>query len=149
MEDRESLPRDLLGELLGKRAPATSRETGLEVIQEIRRGLPFARVERVLERLGFSIDEASESLGMPRRTLYRRRAERQRLDASESEKVLRLTRVAATAADVLGDEERARLWLRTANRALGGVTPASLLDTDVGAEAVLDVLGRIEHGVYS
>jgi len=35
------------------------------------------------------------------------------------------------------------------NRSLGNVTPLSLLDTDLGAEAVTDTLGRIEHGVYT
>jgi uncharacterized protein (DUF2384 family) len=29
------------------------------------------------------------------------------------------------------------------------VTPLSLLDTDIGADSVLDTLGRIEHGVFA
>jgi uncharacterized protein (DUF2384 family) len=32
---------------------------------------------------------------------------------------------------------------------LSGATPLSLLDTDIGAESVLDTLGRIEHGVFA
>jgi len=40
-------------------------------------------------------------------------------------------------------------WLRSRNQALGGATPLSLLDTDAGAEDVMDLLGRIEHGVHS
>jgi len=31
---------------------------------------------------------------------------------------------------------------------LGGATPLSLIDTDDGAESVMDTLGRIEHGVF-
>lgn len=30
-----------------------------------------------------------------------------------------------------------------------GPTPLSLLDTDVGADSVMDTLRRIEHGIYT
>lgn len=43
----------------------------------------------------------------------------------------------------------AHRWLRKPNRALGGRTPLSLLDTAPGAELVSDVLVRIEHGSFS
>ena len=39
--------------------------------------------------------------------------------------------------------------LRTPNRALGGERPLDQLDTDIGARAVEDILGRIAYGVYS
>jgi putative toxin-antitoxin system antitoxin component (TIGR02293 family) len=50
---------------------------------------------------------------------------------------------------VLGARDKAGRWLQKANRALGGVAPLDLLDTDLGAEEVVTILGRIEHGVYS
>lgn len=53
------------------------------------------------------------------------------------------------AEEVLGDFDKATDWLSSENNALGGVTPISLLDTDAGAQSVMDLLGRIEHGVYS
>jgi putative toxin-antitoxin system antitoxin component (TIGR02293 family) len=62
---------------------------------------------------------------------------------------MRLADVAARAGSVFGSDEHASAWLREANGALGGATPLELLGTDVGAEAVLGVLGRIEHGVFS
>jgi uncharacterized protein (DUF2384 family) len=39
-------------------------------------------------------------------------------------------------------------WLKSPNATWFGATPLSLLDTDIGAETVLDTLGRIEHGVF-
>ena len=40
-------------------------------------------------------------------------------------------------------------WLKSGNTAMAGFTPMSLLDTDIGAESVMDTLGRIEHGVFA
>ena len=57
-------------------------------------------------------------------------------------------RVRARAIDTLGPQKTDG-WLEAPNRALGGVTPLSLLDTDNGAQAVLDVFGRIDFGVFS
>jgi putative toxin-antitoxin system antitoxin component (TIGR02293 family) len=101
-----------------------------------------------MKSLRLTHEDLSETLGIPRRTLARRK-EQAKLDPKESEAVVRLARVAVRAEDVLGDIEAALRWLRAPNRALGGRTPLSLLDTDLGAELVGDVLGRIEHGVAS
>lgn len=51
--------------------------------------------------------------------------------------------------EVFGDKDRFISWLKRPCIALGGKAPLSLLDSRVGAEKVLDVLGRIEGGVYS
>jgi len=50
----------------------------------------------------------------------------------------------------LGNDETATRWLRRSNRALGGSTPLELIDTELGARAVENVLGRIAYsGVVS
>ena len=70
------------------------------------------------------------------------------LSAAESDRLARLARILVRAEQALGDEEKARRWLTRENRALGDAQPLALLDSDAGAEAVEQVLGRIEHGVY-
>jgi antitoxin PrlF len=40
-------------------------------------------------------------------------------------------------------------WFNRPNRALGGTKPLELLDTDAGVEQVVDLLNRIDYGVYS
>ena len=62
--------------------------------------------------------------------------------------MVRLARVVERAEEVFEDLDTALEWLKAPNAALGGATPLSLLDTDIGAESVLDTLGRIEHGVF-
>ena len=60
----------------------------------------------------------------------------------ESDRLFRLGRIATLAEDVLGSRDKAAAWLHADNRALGGATPLSELDTDLGAEEVESVLLR-------
>jgi|SRR5207302_10334977 len=122
--------------------------TSMELRQRIKRGLPYRSLESVRERLRLSVPEAASVLHMPPRTLARRRQTR-RLDGHESDRLYRIARVAAQAFAVFSTEEKAATWLRRPNRALNGELPIHLLDTDVGARQIEDILGRIEHGVVS
>jgi putative toxin-antitoxin system antitoxin component (TIGR02293 family) len=122
--------------------------TSAEVRERIKKGLPYRSLESVRERLQLSVTEAVSVLHMPARTLARRRQTR-KLDADESDRLYRIARVAAHAFAVFGAEDKAALWLRRPNRALNGDLPLDLLDTDIGARQIEDVLGRIEHGVVS
>lgn len=51
------------------------------------------------------------------------------------------------AVEVLGSPEKADRWLRTPQLALGGLTPEAVLRTDKGTADVLQMLGRIDHGI--
>jgi putative toxin-antitoxin system antitoxin component (TIGR02293 family) len=122
--------------------------TSTELRERIRQGLPYRSFESLRERLGLSVPEAADVLHMPTRTMARRRQAR-KLDADESDRLYRIARVAGQAVAVLGTEEKATTWLQRPNRALNGELPIRLLDTDVGARQVEDILGRIEHGIVS
>ena len=51
--------------------------------------------------------------------------------------------------EALGTEEKARTWLtRSHPHRFGGRAPVEVCDTTEGLQAVLDTLGRIEHGVF-
>jgi putative toxin-antitoxin system antitoxin component (TIGR02293 family) len=118
------------------------------VIQRTRAGLPYGALEAMARRYAIPLSRLARVVGLPARTLARRKKERQ-LSAGESDRLLRLARVAASAEDVLGAPDKAGQWLQKANRALRATAPLDLLDTDLGAEEVMTILGRIEHGVYS
>jgi putative toxin-antitoxin system antitoxin component (TIGR02293 family) len=120
--------------------------SSIELRARIKQGLPYRSLESVRERLGLSVPDAADVLQMPTRTMARRR-EAWQLDPDESDRLYRLARVAGQAVAVLGAEEKATTWLQRPNRALNGEAPIRLLDTDVGARQVEDILGRIEHGI--
>lgn len=61
----------------------------------------------------------------------------------------RLDQILAHAELALGGQNKALEWLNRPNQALNGAIPLELLDTDSGAAQVDDVLGRLEHGVFS
>lgn len=115
----------------------------------IRAGLPAARVTALAEHLHLSRDQAAAVLGMAPRTLNRRLAQRARLTSAESDRLVRVAQVAAQAAEVLGDEQRASAWLRSPNRGLRGAVPLDELDTGPGTREVENILGRIAFGGYS
>lgn len=120
-----------------------------EFTQIIRRGLPARALVRLAKELELTEAATVKALGLAQRTLARRLSEKKPLTTEESERVVRLARVFAEAKYVLGNETKARNWLKKPSRALGGVSPLSLLDTDIGAGAVLEELGRIEYGVFA
>jgi putative toxin-antitoxin system antitoxin component (TIGR02293 family) len=94
---------------------------------------------------------AAELAGVTRiavRTLTRRKA-MGRFHPDESERIYRISSLFDHAEQVMGSAESARQWLKSPQRALGGRTPLAFSDTEPGAREVDDLLGRIEHGVFS
>lgn len=114
----------------------------------LRRGLPSASIDALARLTRTTQAELAQALAIPERTLARRKREGV-LSTEESAKLLRFARVVERAEEVFEAAEPALAWLKADNAALGGVTPQSLLDTDIGADSVLDTLGRIEHGVFA
>jgi len=114
----------------------------------IREGFPYQVVARFLTSLDLSRGELPPSLALSLRTLDRRLKEG-RLDSGESDRLYRLARIVTLAEEYLGDHERAVQRLREPNRVLGGVTPLSLTDTELGSRQVEQVLGRIAYGGVS
>ena len=88
-------------------------------------------------------------LVIPKRTLARRRANNEALTVEESDKAIRLKRIAVHAERVFGDPAKAHRWLRKSKRALNGQTPLAFLASEEGARKVEGMLHRIEHGMFA
>src|SRR2546428_4537665 len=136
---------DVLG---GKGVLGFKAQSSLDWVGMIREGIPAAAVESILSAVRLSQSELAQALGIPERTLARRKREGV-LNSEESSKLLRLARVVSRANEVFDDAAAAVDWLKSPNATLRGNAPLSLLDTDIGAESVFDTLGRIEHGVFA
>ena len=100
-----------------------------------------------LKDFGFTMDEIYRLI-VPRRTLARREERGELLTIAESDSVRRVVRICEIATGVFGQWERARGWLRDPCRALNGVVPVTLLESESGARLVEDELLRIDHGMF-
>lgn len=76
--------------------------------------------------------------------------EKKVLSVAHSVKIYTLVKVLDAAISLFdGDISVVIKWLNSPARALGGERPLQMLSTPTGVEAVLDLIGRIEHGVIS
>ena len=98
--------------------------------------------------VAFTFEELT-AIVIPERTLARRKKAGEPLTVDETERALRLARIATEAERVFADPAKAARWLRKPNRVLNLQTPLTLLETETGARAVEEALGQIDHGVYA
>jgi len=119
------------------------------MVKALERGLPCQALERFRKESGLPTAIISKILRIPPRTWSRRKASG-RLTNPESERLLRLVGIYEKAVDLFeGDANLARTWLSSPNRALSRLAPLTLAETELGARAVEDLIGRLEYGVYS
>ncbi|MFV2074337.1 MAG: antitoxin Xre/MbcA/ParS toxin-binding domain-containing protein [Thermoanaerobaculales bacterium] len=115
------------------------------LLERVREGIPYSSYEHMAGMLAINLQEMGSVLGLPKSTRVRRKGGR--LQPVESDRLVRLAKVLAEAETVFGSWKPAAAWMRRENRALGGRSPLSLLDTGIGQGLVEDLLGRLEHGV--
>ena len=132
----------------GPRVLKAKAPTAADLQARVRSGLPYSALETVAAGFAITREDLVTLLHLPLRTLARRKREK-RLRADESDRLLRLGRIAVLAEEVLGSREKATRWLHAPNRALGDGAPLRCLDTDLGTRRVEDLLLRIAHGTYS
>jgi putative toxin-antitoxin system antitoxin component (TIGR02293 family) len=115
----------------------------------VKQGIPYEAFDRLHTELGLSQERLARLSGIPVTTLRRRAAEG-RFNSREGDRLLRIATVFERTVELFeGDREQARQWLMSPARGLGGVTPLEHLETEAGAREVLDLIGRLEHGVFS
>jgi len=119
------------------------------LIKVITSGLRWSAVESFLHESGFIQQQLAQYLGIPIRTLARRK-EVGGLDENESERLLRLAEIYDAALDLFsGDKDEAREWLLSPVRGLNNSRPIDYARTDFGAREVRNLIGRLEHGVFT
>ena len=118
-------------------------------VEVVRRGLSIESFKRVANYYQLSDAQMSKVVGTSVRTIVRLQKEDKPLNATWSDRLYRLARVAAQAQNVFESAQTATSWLKRPNRGLNGHAPVDLLDTDAGTQQVVELLDRIEYGVYS
>lgn len=120
-----------------------------DLIQQLERGFSFRTLQTLESRSGLALARLADTIGIPDRTLARRKVSR-RLTPEESERLLRISGVFEDAVDLFeGDVPAAVNWLTTPRKALGDRTPLTYARTEPGAREVENLIGRLEHGIFS
>ena len=139
----------LIGVLGGKTIIASEPATTNEWVACIRGGLPAASALAFKAALGLTDDELAAVLGAKPGSVTRLIANKSRLNAVSGDRLVRSARLYTIATEVLEDGLTAAQWLKTPQRALDAGVPLELAQTDIGSRAVEDLLGRMEHGVFT
>jgi putative toxin-antitoxin system antitoxin component (TIGR02293 family) len=117
--------------------------------QRVEEGLPVVEVVQFGRQAGFSTHELARLIRIPPRTYARRVASKARLKIPEGERAVRIMRLFERAKQVFGTDENTRRWFDSRILALGRKTPLEYAQTEPGAREVENIIGRIEHGVFS
>jgi putative toxin-antitoxin system antitoxin component (TIGR02293 family) len=130
----------------GRRVLGREIDTDLELDAAIADGLPSGSLAALMREANLSARDLAPI--MPPRTQMASKA-RERLTPEQSDRLARLARLFSLAEEALGSSDKARSWMNRPNRALGGKRPLELARRSSGSLLVEQVLGRINHGVYS
>jgi putative toxin-antitoxin system antitoxin component (TIGR02293 family) len=131
--------------VLGLPAREMAARSPFGLIERIESGLPIGTLERVSELL--APGDARFKYRLVPKATFERRKTAHRLSSDEGTRLARLARVWALALDVWGQEAEARDFLFRAHPMLEDRTPIDLvIQSEIGAELVLDILGRLKYG---
>jgi putative toxin-antitoxin system antitoxin component (TIGR02293 family) len=121
----------------------------ITLLDSIEKGISFHAFERVGKDHGLPLRELAEAIGLSERTLMRRKNEK-RLSRFESDRLVSVTRFLAQTLELFeGNKLKAVSWLRSPVRALGGRSPLEMAGTETGLREAENLIGRLEHGVFS
>jgi putative toxin-antitoxin system antitoxin component (TIGR02293 family) len=111
--------------------------------------MKWGQVGQFLDQSGLTTRQLASFLELPERTFARRR-ESGRLLKPESERMLRLMEIFSSLLELFdGDTAAAREWLIEPAEGLGQARPIDYAQTDFGGREVRNLIGRLEHGVFS
>lgn len=123
---------------------------GLELTRMLASGLPVEVIDNIRHWSAMSRLEILQVTGLNERNIARRKSSGKNLTPEESERIARFVRVMDAAVQLFnGNKQDAIAWLSQPVKGLGNIAPISLLITENGALEVLDLIGRLEHGVFA
>lgn len=132
----------------GPKAIGSSIRSEMDYYRISRKGIKKRALLNLAANLDISIRAIAAILNVTERTLQRK-GDSDLLDGTTTEQVLQIAEVFSRGNEVFGSGADFREWVESGNKALGGKKPMELLSSRFGAQMVLDLLGRIEQGVFS
>lgn len=135
--------------ILGKEYVKYDVESPFDFIHIASKGVNANVVKNFRSYFDLSRDSLADMLNISAPTLYRWTKLNKILERNYSIKIFEITDLFLYGIEVFGDKENFFKWLNLPNTALGGLEPLELIEIPGGISKIRDVIGRIEHGVYS
>lgn len=122
---------------------------GPQLHEALRKGVAYEVFTRLASITGMEKQELAHYVAISPATLQRR-AKAGHFTVDEGDRLYRFAEVYHCAIDLFeGDTQQANKWLQSPVRGLGDQRPVGMVATTAGATAVLDLIGRLEHGVFA
>jgi len=119
----------------------------MDLIHISRSGLPKKTLFSLSEKLNISMERLSQLLNISHRTIQRK-GDDDHLSVHVSEQILSIAEVIRRGYEVFDTPERFEFWVHCQLPSLNYKRPIDYLDTTFGTNMILNIMGRIEHGIY-
>jgi putative toxin-antitoxin system antitoxin component (TIGR02293 family) len=136
-------------DILGKKHLKSKVESPFDFIQIATDGVNADVLKNFSVHFNLSRDLMANMLNVSAPTIYRWTRSNKILERNLSVKLFEITDLFLYGSEVFGNDKNFFKWLNLPNTALGGMEPIELIEIPGGVSKVRDVIGRIEHGVYS
>lgn len=149
MKGKTSTYLSQLREVLGKEYIVSDVESPYDYIHIASKGLSANIIKNFRDYFNLSLEATANMLSVSEPSIYRWTKSNKTLERNISIKLFEIAGLFLLGEEVFGSKENFFKWLDLSNAALGGMRPNELLDVPEGVSKIRDILGRIEHGVYS
>jgi len=111
-------------------------------------GISKSDLIAIVALTGLTLTEFSKLLPASKRTIEKVK-DQELLTPNVSDRALQIAALFQHGTEMFGDIDLFKSWLNSELLALANLKPYDLLSSGTGIAIVHDLLGRIEHGVYS
>ncbi|MEQ9466344.1 MAG: DUF2384 domain-containing protein [Ekhidna sp.] len=95
---------------------------------------------------GMTKDDMAGIMGVSEKTYYNM-MQKPTLDRERSDRFQFIRQILESGEEALGSKSNFSAWLKTPQPMLDGYIPLDMMSTITGANRVLQILGRIKHGI--
>ena len=135
--------------VLGRKYLRDIVESPFDFIHIAKKGINANVIINFIRYFELPRDIVADMLNISSPTLYRWTKYNKHLERNYSIKLFEITDLFLYGIEVFESKENFFKWLNLPNTAIGGLEPLELIEMPDGVSKVRDIIGRIEHGVYS
>ncbi len=136
-------------DIFGKKHVKAKIESPYDFIHIASKGLNANIIKNFRLYFNIPLKATAQMLSVSEPTIYRWTRTNKQLDRNISVKLFEVADLFLYGSEVFESNDLFFKWLYLPNTALGGMEPQELIEIPCGVSKVKDLIGRIEHSVYS